>query len=247
MRRASFLVFAVASCATQPVHPTSMPVPDEEVFATCTKPNPACDALCTVRKAPQACEVLSQMYSGDNVWGGHLDAPKSLDFAVRACTLGLATQCEHAAYLVRQGKGAPKDPAREFKLFERGCDLGEKNDCREAGAMLFTGSLKATDPNANRASKYLEKGEAWRSLDAIYQTWLLRDCSSKLPHGKDACLKDAALNIAVVDKFPEMDEEARLARRNSILRASCAGVPRPECAQVPEEEAPLPPLESGQR
>ena len=79
-----------------------------------------------------------------------LCAPDNAAQCAEQCSKGNAGSCVSLAALHASGRGAPKDDAKAFELFKKGCDGGETRGCLGQGQALAAGRGTGKDPQAAR-------------------------------------------------------------------------------------------------
>ncbi len=113
-------------------------------FESCKKIIEIYEAECNKNNA-EACNRLGQEYSGemDTITG--YDAIKAVSYLSRACDLNNAVGCENLAYKYKE-KGEHDDKLQATKilkkamqLFEKECESGSIESCRNAGINYVEG------------------------------------------------------------------------------------------------------------
>jgi hypothetical protein len=78
---------------------------------------------------------------------------QALEARLKSCSAGQATDCSRLGSYHREGKlGAPRDSSRAITFYEKACDLGDADGCRDL-APMFHGTLDPSMRNLTRAQE----------------------------------------------------------------------------------------------
>ncbi len=101
----------------------------------------------------------------------------------RACSEGESGACGYAAWLLEEGRGLAKDPARAAELQRRGCDAGDKRTCVRFAAKQASGA-----PGVPR-----NEAQAMATLDSMCKQEHFAACTElAILHARKPTAKDRA-------------------------------------------------------
>lgn len=124
-----------------------------------------------------ACGELATLY----YIGMHVadDDTRALELHTRACELGRAPSCHHAAGQYDIGDGGKKDRARAIALWQRGCDLGHGWSCGHLARMKDDTDLYVKACDMGNGFGCTQAAEKLRASDAARANRLLGACCDR--------------------------------------------------------------------
>lgn len=168
------------------------------------------------------------------------DIQKTMTLLARGCDLGDALSCHSAGIRLNAGKDLPANPAFARRLFQRGCDLGQKKGYLDAcGDLLRLDDPQARQPGTvDKIEGFCNSGAPWScswaaqlSIDRkdyrAALAWLGKACKGEIA---EACRaeKEFASFLPKYEQWQDQEkaltdrERERDARINALLAAGQA-------------------------
>ncbi len=86
-----------------------------------------------------------------------IDLPRALRLYERGCGLKDVTACDHLAYVYREGRGVPKDPALASKYRELACDAADSMTASTFCTNERLVKMACVEPNSEACQFYRQR------------------------------------------------------------------------------------------
>lgn len=193
-----------------------------------------------VAKAPPSAPTAPATASAPAKPTGSCEAGGALECTSR-CDQGDAASCAAAGAMYKDGKGAPKDPARARPLLEKGCDGGQLAACAGAGEILYHVAPKDPAKALTLFQKACDGGEPVGCVDlgwASSGSWgpgAQKDLAASAAYFGKACNEKTSLGCYGLGTLYKSGQGVGVdpVRARSLFDQACRGGVAVACKEQP--------------